>query len=232
MLEQTDLSRVKSTAKMMVELPMHSMCGGLIVQHPYFTTTVAAVKEDGKVDMVDLNTKDGLKRAKESIRKDIDKVTGYTSFLVLIRPPYLPAFFKMTKEFVSVEDYSSFLGSMWTHIEFPNVDVNIPKIQFISLFKKADKEYLMDEKEFEIFKNLPEEFTVYRGVRGRGKVQGLSWTLSMEQARWFADRFEPTGKVYRARIKKEDVLAYFSDRNEKEVVLDYRKLIDVAEVSE
>lgn len=232
MLEHTDLSRVKAAAKMMVELPIHSMCGGLIVQHPYFTTTVAAVKEDGKVTMVDLNTKEGLKKAKASIRNDIDKIDVYTSFLVLISPPYLPAFFNLTKEFVSIQDYSYFLASMWTYIEFPNVDVNISKEQFVSLFKKADKKYLMNKNEYDIYKNFPEEITVYRGIRGRGKVQGLSWTLSKEQARWFANRFEPTGKVYSARIKKEDTLAYFSDRNEKEVVLDYRRLFDVSEVNE
>ena len=178
MLEHTDLSRVKAAAKMMVELPMHSMCGGLIVQHPYFTTTVAAVKEAGKVTMVDLNTKEGLKKAKASIRSDIDKIDVYTSFLVLISPPYLPAFFNLTKEFVSIQDYSYFLASMWTYIEFPNVDVNISKEQFVSLFKKADKKYLMDKNEYDIYKNFPEEIMVYRGIRGRGKVQGLSWTLS------------------------------------------------------
>ncbi len=231
MLEQTDLTIAKSTARMLLELPMEITDGGLIVIHPYFTTTVAAAKVNGKMQMVDLTTEEGMNTAKKAIRFEIEKVDTYRRFLRMIRGQYLPVFFKMTKESLSLEDYSEFLSDMWITMEFPNADTNVTKAEFVSFFQNADKKLLMDKKEYAVYTALPEEVTVYRGVGKHGKVNGLSWTLDLEKAKWFANRFEPVG-VYKAKINKKYVLAYFNGRNEHEIVLDYRKLTDIEEVSE
>ncbi len=231
MLKQTDLTKAKSTARMLLELPMEIIDGGLIVIHPYFVSTYAAAEVDGKIQSVDLTTDEGMKAAKKAIRDGIEKVESYHRFLRMIRGQYLPIFFKMTKEHLSLEDYSEFLSDMWTTIEFPNADTNVTKAEFVSFFKNADKQILMDEKEYAVYTSLSKEITVYRGVGKRGKVNGLSWTLELEQAKWFANRFEPVG-VYKAKINKKYVLAYFNGRNEQEIVLDYRKLTDIEEVSE
>lgn len=79
---------------------------------------------------------------------------------------------------------------------------------------------------------LQEKITVYRGIRSRGKLQALSWTLELDKAEWFAKRWGSHGKVYSAVVSKEDVLAYFCSRNEAEVVVDYRNLKDVSLVKE
>ena len=67
-------------------------------------------------------------------------------------------------------------------------------------------------------------FTIYRGVAGRGparRVRGLSWTGSLERARWFAGRFahltDPA--VFRLRVSDCDILAYCRDRNEEEFIV-------------
>ena len=66
-------------------------------------------------------------------------------------------------------------------------------------------------------------YTVYRGVAGRGaarRVRGVSWTGSLERARWFAQRFglaDPS--VYRATVGEADVLAYSNGRQEDEYVV-------------
>ena len=153
-------------------------------------------------------------------------------FIHIIRPPYLPAFFKFTRHYLNDYDYSSFLGSMWTIVEFPNVDDNITAPEFVKIFRRADKTLLMDEGEQKQYSALPEKITVYRGIRGRGTLKALSWTTDIEQAEWFAKRWDKKGKVYSATVRKEDVLAYFCSRNEAEVVVDYTKLKDVTLVKE
>ena len=116
---------------------------------------------------------------------------------------------------------------MWTIVEFPNMDDNITAPEFVKIFRRADKAFLMDEDEQKQYSALPKEITVYRGIRGRGRLEALSWTLDIDKAEWFAKRWNKGGKVYSAMVKKEDVLAVFTSRNEDEIVVDFKKLRDV-----
>jgi hypothetical protein len=72
----------------------------------------------------------------------------------------------------------------------------------------------------------PGPFTAYRGVAGHGRsrrIRGLSWTLSLEKAQWFARRGERSGlakpAVFTAEIPKENVVAYCRDRDEEELLV-------------
>ena len=91
----------------------------------------------------------------------------------------------------------------------------------------ADKSLLMNDEERRLYLALPDEMTVYRGIRGRGSLKALSWTTDIEQAEWFAKRWDKKGKVYSAMIRKEDVLSMFMSRGESEVVVDYTKLKNI-----
>lgn len=71
-------------------------------------------------------------------------------------------------------------------------------------------------------KDLP----VYRGVSLKGKVKGFSWTEDIERAEWFARRFG-SGKVYKALIPPDGILASFSSRGENEIVVDPSKLRNI-----
>jgi hypothetical protein len=71
----------------------------------------------------------------------------------------------------------------------------------------------------------PGPFTVYRGVAGCGKarrIRGLSWTLSLQRAAWFANRFRLADPaVYRLTADDAQVLAYLNTRyrNEEELLI-------------
>jgi hypothetical protein len=82
----------------------------------------------------------------------------------------------------------------------------------------------MSPDEATAFGTLPDTFAVYRGVRDQhdDTWRGLSWTLDQDKAHWFAQRFaaeydQPI--VLSGRILKKHAFAYFSGRNESEVVL-------------
>lgn len=55
-------------------------------------------------------------------------------------------------------------------------------------------------------------------------IKALSWTLDRNTAEWFAHRFGKDGTVYTARIKRDDIYAYFSGRKESEVIVDPDRL--------
>lgn len=88
------------------------------------------------------------------------------------------------------------------------------------LFKMADREKLLAAGD-----PLPpgDTFTLYRGVSGaprRRRPKGLSWTSSPEKAEWFASRLPlPDPAVYRATVRREDVLAYSNGRSEEDFLV-------------
>lgn len=228
MRKETDLEAVKKVARSFVYVDVHiSEKVGFLVNHPYIGEIATAVKEDGKLVLKDIRNEKDLNDVRKSILEAIDAVTSYQHFIHIMRAPYLPAFFKFTKHLLSAFDYSSFLGSMWTIVEFPNVDDNITAPEFVRIFRKAEKSLLMDDDELRQYLALPEQITVYRGIRGRGSLKALSWTIDIEQAEWFARRWGKNGKVYSAIVRREDVLAVFTSRGESELVVDYSKLQDI-----
>lgn len=89
------------------------------------------------------------------------------------------------------------------------------------------RKYLMDLESQEIFENLDDHVTVYRGQffdAGRDPG-GASWTLSEEVAQWYSAPaphvgLTKRGWVLKATVPKSAILAVFCDRGEQEVVLD------------
>ena len=92
-------------------------------------------------------------------------------------------------------------------------------------FKKADKQYLMNEQEREILGEMSGEITIYRGSNEDEYYDDLSWTTNIDIARKFSRRFNDDGTVFSAKINKADILAYFDA--EEEVVVNYKKLKDI-----
>ena len=70
--------------------------------------------------------------------------------------------------------------------------------------------------------------TLYRGAPGRSNGRGMSWTLDVDRARWFAQRWDLTGRsgsVYKATVKPHAILAMMlGGRDEAEVVVNPRRL--------
>lgn len=228
MRKETDLEAVKRVARTFVYLDVQiNERVGFLCNHPYIGQIATVVNENGTLKLKDVRNEKDLEDIRKNILKTIDAVSSCLQFIHIIRPPYLPAFFKFTQHLMSSYDYSTFLGSMWTIVEFPNVDDNITASEFVKFFRRADKTLLMDEDEQKQYSALPEQITVYRGIRGRGSLKALSWTTDIEQAEWFAKRWDKNGKVYSAKVRKDDVLAVFASRGESELVVDYAKLRDI-----
>lgn len=229
----TDLEEIKKRARALVytDIKVEEKYG-LFVQHPYFSQVVDAIQVGDKVETVDLRKPEDLKKMRERVIKTIDSIEKYSQFFMIVRTPFLPAFFKLTYRFLDPDDYSEALADVWTFVEFPNTDINVSHKDFIKFFKMAQKDKLMDSDEYNIYKNLPEEITVYRGTGDDAKYfHGLSWTLDYEKAKWFATRWGNKGRIYKGTIRKDDILAYFLRRDESEAVIDYTKLTNVEEVS-
>lgn len=93
---------------------------------------------------------------------------------------------------------------------------------------RSEREYLMNKKELKIYNSLPEIITIYRGMTTEELESddfGVSWTLSREHADYFVftygRNFSTEGipkVVHQLEVKKVEILAYFNERNEQEVI--------------
>ena len=89
----------------------------------------------------------------------------------------------------------------------------------------------MSAKDLLIFESLPEKVEAWRGTNHKRGLNGLSWTLDQEKAVWFARRFawEPS-LLAKALVDKGDVVAYFGERNEREIVSLRVSIISVTDI--
>ena len=166
--------------------------------------------------------------------RQIDKADNAYAIYMMVTKPYALTFLKFAMPHLSREDMSQILASAWTRSEAPHQDVNVTVNQLLRMFKQADPTCLMEQDEYIQFKTLDDTVTVYRGVTSHNakSVKALSWSLNQETAEWFAHRFGENGTVYEAQIDKKHIYAYFSGRNESEVIVDpsYRKLSEYGDV--
>jgi len=84
----------------------------------------------------------------------------------------------------------------------------------------------LPEEAREQFNALPPEIEIYRGCQ-RYRERGLSWTTDLNVAQKFARGVRCCNSVptlVSARIPKQHIFGVFTDRDESEIVVDYRRL--------
>lgn len=220
MRKETDLTAIKNILKDFLHMPVEETeYSPIVVQHPIFESGISYVNNK----MTDIMTPEGFAAVAKRVEEDIDKIDDAFGCVNILRQSYYLTFLKFAKESLSLTDFSMLLGRFWTEEENPNGDVNVPVSLSARWFKSTDKQALMYDDEYKTYKDLPETFTVYRGVTPGRNPDGMSWTRDSSKADWFSRRFGD-GYVLEGIANKKDVLAFFSRRGEEEVVIEAKKV--------
>lgn len=85
---------------------------------------------------------------------------------------------------------------------------------------------MMSESDKQIFNKLPDKVRIYRGASEDNSLEGWSWSLSEKVALFFGKRFNKS-VVLTGVCDKKDVIAYFHDRNEQELVIPFKEVNNV-----
>jgi hypothetical protein len=130
------------------------------------------------------------------------------------------------------------LQDAWTTGKVGSILAGFLKTDVMRWFESASKMTLMTEAERAALAALPNIVTAYRGgagVTSRKLAAGLSWTLDPDRASFFATKylFRATGApvVVRADFPKGAILAYLDARNEREIVVNWRRARGVTAVA-
>lgn len=211
----TNLNGLKAVSKMLLRIPIEGCeFSPAVVIHPYTNSGFFFLD-----DFIDLTTDEGFDKYCDKMESVIDSAQTPIELMTLLQTQYAMTWLKYSKEFLSLDDFSELLGIAWVGCENANMDVNVPISESVQWFREANKRKLMDEDEYKVYESIPEEITLYRGV-ARGRVEkGMSWTASKGKAEWFMHRFGGEGYLLEMKAKKEDVLAYFSRRDEDEYLV-------------
>lgn len=197
----------------------------IVVLHPYLEN--AFIYDDNGVFNA-LEEKERYNKYIENFCHILKKQENISDLLGMIRKSYRLTFLKFLKKenIITLKECGNLLAENWKVIKFLNCDVNVRKNVVLRWISNSDKNILMNKSELKIYKSLSNEIVIYRGVNNKKGKLGISWTLNKEIAEWFATRYN-TGNVYKAKIKKENVIGYINSRDEQEIIVDYNKLYDV-----
>ena len=228
---KTDLEQVKAKARMLLYTDVHlTEFSPLVVQHPFTKSGYVGIRQDHKVQILNIAVnEDDLRIWRMYVYDLIDRCESAHDVYMLFTEPYALTFLYHARIHLSKHDLSEILASAWTASENPNQDPNVSKRALLSMFRSADPGVLMTANDMEIWKALPADVTVYRGVTSdhAGNIRALSWTLQQSTAEWFAHRFGENGTVYEAHISKEHTYAYFNNRDEAEIIVDPKHLTGI-----
>lgn len=166
---------------------------------------------------------------RDVVAGDDDAGTGLVLLLNHHRPHIAWAFFQLCRPgYLTRRQFGRVLGSVYTdgHVFGPFLPAGYKPREVVQMFELADPRDVMGPGEFEVFASLPDTISIFRGTAGQTSKSvryDMSWTrdrsVAVKFARWHkVDQREP-GQVWAGLVKRSDVLAYFGDRNEDEIVV-------------
>jgi len=96
---------------------------------------------------------------------------------------------------------------------------------------RPKREEMMTPDERNALNAMPSTLTIYRGYSGEGTPWGWSWTSDREKGEWFARRppgpwqgIPPDPTLVEATVRKADVIAYLTERDESEIVVNPKRV--------
>jgi hypothetical protein len=95
--------------------------------------------------------------------------------------------------------------------------------------KRPHRKNMMTKEEQETLNSMPDIIKIYRGFSLDELENGFSWTTNFKTAEWFTNRTKGDF-VLSGHAKKSDVVAYIKGRNEDEILIDPKNVIDKEKV--
>ena len=179
---------------------------GQVLKHPL-------VFDVPHFDRMNHRANEALRYKKQALAEAVAAKRWYT-VLMLHERPYRPDGFVKYAHLMDDVSYWETAGAMWVDTENHHQWRNLTS--FIYEAPRPRREFLMNEDEREALAALPDDLIVYRGYQSHG-AKCWDWSLDINVARFFANRFNCEGTIATGHVKKANVIAYFTNRGEDEI---------------
>lgn len=232
--KQEHLRHVKDVAITLLHFPVR-ICtdddGMKEIQHPIFPYHgIIHAPEDREQSIYSIMDNDAaIPKTIRMYKDSIEKMKNIGSVVRSVNKPCRLQFLYLIQNELSPDEMGKLLSETWTRISTPyNRGVPLPAI--VKWFKKASRQSLMVENELAYYDSLPDEFTVYRGIGPESNKNGLSYTLSLDEAERFANPYQnnrDNGYVLTGTAKKKDVLACLYGLTGPEILIEPKNIADL-----
>jgi len=175
----------------------------------------------GEAYVVKINYKQEL--LNEAINQE-----NWDEVYMLLSKPYRLSWLEENYDLITDEkEYYEFLKDAYIDSEFPMSGFYEYEDLLKLFWHKNYPKLMMDKDELAFYNQLPNELTIWRGIRVEDELDeeniGFSFTLDKEKAEWFAKRFSQDGRgtpmLIEAKVKKDKILSVFLNRGEEEVLV-------------
>ncbi|AYR03157.1 hypothetical protein SEA_OCTOBIEN14_9 [Gordonia phage Octobien14] len=163
-----------------------------------------------------------LRFKKESVAKAIEDKRWEAAVWLHEKPFRADALAKIARESILTDrQYWELVGAVWTNTENAWECASVWRHLWGS--SRPMRGNAMSEEDHHALRvEMGDELTIYRGhdASYADSEFGLSWTLSYDKAVWFAGRFGAAApSVVKGTVNTDDVLAFFTNRGEQEIVV-------------
>lgn len=178
---------------------------------------------------ISVATRIRIQREYSEWRKQLLESKRYADYIYTAASRDRLAAFLVVEAMLSDGDYWSLLREVYLDAELVMADQDV----WLRLLRssRAARGNLMKDDEHASLAQLADVITIYRGCGSSEGVPGMSWTLDRDRAIWFAHYscgsrrrynfplFAGTApRLVTGRLTKNDLLAYFCERQESEIV--------------
>jgi len=227
----TDLEKIREKAILLLnmEIDESDFNSNGTICHPLWNSQfVYCDKDISENGFLNIMLPDDYRIAKAAKLEALNAATNPAQIFKMFSGGWDFWFLEETKNMLSVDDLSEVLRLVWMCSVYAVNPGVLPRQDALTMFRISNPRILMNDSEYAMYQALPEELTVYRGVASYNKqlVRAFSWTLDPDVVEHDSFRFGSYRfMAYTAKVRKRDVLAYFS--RESEVVVNPRKLFDI-----
>lgn len=159
-------------------------------------------------------------RQKKALIADAEHKKDWNKLIWLHEKPYRLEALMVVRNLMEPEAYWPLLADVWCNVENHWQAKNIIPQLFRTNYRWQRYALIMTDEERHILEAYPSDtLTIYRGHQ-KVNAHGWSWTFSRERAEWFAKRYS-LGRarfVTEGQVARTNVIAFFNQRNENEVV--------------
>lgn len=143
----------------------------------------------------------------------------YSRLFCLIDKPFRFYWYKELFDNIPDKDKYEIFMDIYTGSEYGFSSLGKEFVKKIFTYKKDKVNIPIDD----------EVLTIYRGEGSLSTPyhNAYSWTLNYDVAHFFATRFRDNGIIYKANIRKDDVLEYLIDGDEQEILVYADKLFNI-----
>jgi len=179
------------------------------------------------IPQLNARTNQRLRDKQEALDEAWDTGKWHTYVFLYERPWRLHGFQEVEEELTDVA-YWDLLAEIW--IDSENIRQNVDEWTGLLRSDRGSREAMMSDKDQALLAAMPDQIVVYQGHTG-ARDDGWSWTTERNVAVWFAHRFAGLERdvpvLTQGVVDKTDVLAYFTNRNESEVLVPHELVRDI-----